>query len=287
MESLDLESKLDMEPSPEPFLGMLNIEEADNDSDNDVHENAASVLNPNKNDPRRLFQEFKPEFTWDPDVPYSEQPNRLEQGGPRPLDFPGHFLEVEGGISLIYWMDDKSCGCLCTVSGVDEENRTFNFQAFSYQGKKKKTFFDTGKEMVANENQVWRLIHRTEFEATRKQSDIRRGQVVRIQLINEVTDFTGYVQEMKGNMITVLETTGIHKNRLRNFELSKVATVVEILSSPLFYRLRRLVAGEQKGGKNIAWEPVSSEKSDDVDNENIRKPKMLLTAPTDCKYKRT
>ena len=37
------------------------------------------------------------------------------------------------------------------------------------------------------------------------------------------------------------------------FRTSRVESVVEILSSPLFYRLRRLVAGEQAKGK---WENI-------------------------------
>ena len=73
--------------------------------------------------------------------------------------------------------------------------------------------------MVANENQVWRLIHRTEFEAPRNQKDIRKGQVVRIQLMNQITDFTGYVHELKGDVVTVIETTGMNKGRQRSFEL--------------------------------------------------------------------
>ena len=139
MESLDLESKFEMEPNPVSFLGIVNLEEADHCSDDDVHENAASIVNPNKDDTRRLFQVYKPEFSWNPAIPYSEQPNRLEEGGPKPLQFPDHFFEVEGGISLIYGMDDKSCGCLCSITSVDEVKSTFSFQAYSYQGKKKKT----------------------------------------------------------------------------------------------------------------------------------------------------
>ena len=132
MESLDIKSNsIDRERNPEPFMGIVNLGEVEHLSEDEVHESAASIKNPNQSDSRRLFQVFRPEIIWDPAVPYSEQPNRLEQLGPTPLQFPDHFFEVQGGISLVYWMDAKSNGCLCTINRVDELKRTFQFQPFS------------------------------------------------------------------------------------------------------------------------------------------------------------
>ena len=105
--------------------------------------------------------------------------------------------------------------------------------------------------MVGKESQVWRLVHRTEFEAPREPRDIKIYQIVRILLQNMISDFTGIVKEVGPNTATVEETTGIYRGRLRKFKLSEVVEVVEILSSPLFYRLRQLVQGEQGGHQNI------------------------------------
>ena len=105
--------------------------------------------------------------------------------------------------------------------------------------------------MVANESKVWRLVHRTEFEAPREPRDIKKWQIVRILLQDMISDFTGIVKEVGHGTATVEETTGIYRGRERKFELSKVTEVVEILSSPLFYELRQLVAGEKGGRQNI------------------------------------
>ena len=50
--------------------------------------------------------------------------------------------------------------------------------------------------MVANESQVWRLVHRTEFEAPREPRDIKKWQIVRILLQDMISDFTGIVKEV-------------------------------------------------------------------------------------------
>ena len=88
---------------PDDFLRMLHLSEADLPGDEDWKiDNSASIKNPNKNDPRRLFQIYQPHFFWDPNIDYDDQPNRLNESGPMPLLFPDHFLEVQGGISAIY-----------------------------------------------------------------------------------------------------------------------------------------------------------------------------------------
>ena len=140
MESFDEDFDLHQPAGdPVPFSGMLHIDDMDESSDDIVNEAAASIKNPNKDDPRRLFQIYKMDFEWDSNIPYSEQPNRLEEEGPTELKFPEHFLEVEGGISLIYWNDDKSNGCLASIKDVDEKEETFTFQIFSWQRKKRRT----------------------------------------------------------------------------------------------------------------------------------------------------
>ena len=156
------ESKISNKIFIEPSIRVLNLEGEEKDGTG-IFDNSASIQNPNKDDSRRLFQVYKPDFTWDPSMPYDELPIRLEQEGPVPLDFPGYFYDVEAGISVIYWEEDRSRGCLCTILGTNELDETFTYQALSWQGKKKSTFFDTGRTMEANESKVWRLVYRAEF----------------------------------------------------------------------------------------------------------------------------
>ena len=90
-------------------------------------------------------------------------------------------------------------------------------------------------------------------------------------------------------MATVFQTAGLNKGRRREFHLSRVISVVEILSSPLFYELQRKAAGERiKNGHNLVWESVASENEPkDSADEDVKKPRMLLQAPEGCKYKRS
>ena len=63
-------------------------------------------------------------------TPYEQIPNRLEHEGPVPLLFPDHFYEVEGGVVVIYWEDNRSVGCTCTIKDVDEVDMSFKYQVF-------------------------------------------------------------------------------------------------------------------------------------------------------------
>ena len=148
------------------------------DEENDytgIYDNSASIQNLNKDDSRRLFQVYKRDLMWDPSKSYDELPNRLEQEGPIPLDFPGHYYEVEGGISVIYWEEDRSRGCFYTIQEINEVDETFTYQVLSWQKKKKSTFFDSGHSMKAKESKVWRLVHRAEFERSIEKDAIKEG----------------------------------------------------------------------------------------------------------------
>ena len=63
----------------EPFTGLIDLEEIDEPADE-----SASILNPNKDDNRRLFQVKNVDFSWDPSIPYEQQTNRIEREGPTP-----------------------------------------------------------------------------------------------------------------------------------------------------------------------------------------------------------
>ena len=106
--------------SPEPFLGIGDLDEATESEGEDKADNSASVQNPNKDDPRRLFQVYEPEFMWDPSTPYDQLPTRLEENGPTPLIYPDHFYEVLGGIVIIYWEKDRSTPIICSVTKIYE-----------------------------------------------------------------------------------------------------------------------------------------------------------------------
>ena len=143
--------------------------------------------------------------------------------------------------------------------------------------------------MIAKECLVWRLIWRTEFELEKKAQDIMKGQTIRVLLRGEISDFTCYVKNLDRDLATVVQTAGLIEGCEREFHLSRVVSVVEILSSPLFYRLQRRVAGERiKNGHNLVWESVASENEpNDSADEDVKKPRMLLQAPEGCKYKRS
>ena len=189
---------------------------------------------------------------------------------------------------MIYWEEDRSSPCLATIVDVEEKDETFTFRVFSWQVKKKrkKTYFDTGKDMSAKEKLVWRLVHRTEFENNIQQDEIKMGQIIRIQFKDEIPDFTGFVRQLRGRTLIMDELTGYKRGRKVKIERNSIANVVEILSSPLFYRFRRMVSTDY-----IKWEVEAPAKPSEVKGftriRKKKKPRMLLSAPKDCQYKRS
>ena len=267
------------EEEPVQFNGLVQVDiEADNAEDN--IDPSASIENPNKNDPRRLFQVRSRPFHWNPETLYKDLPNRLALEGPTELMFPEHFYEVEGGIVLIYFEKERSTPCIGSITSVDEEKYVFTYQVFGWQGKKRKTFFDTGKCRVAKAIDVWRLVHRAEFEKDRKGEEIRKGQVLRVLLTTQVSDFTGFVLGVNGKIVKIQIIAGLSEGKIFKFCKTSIVQCTEILSSPLFYRLRSLA----KASSSKSWEfdtEVEEEKSD-----LARKPKLLLRAPENCRHRR-
>ena len=131
----------------QPFVDVIGLEDLDDfdDAPEETHDCSADPQNPNLNDNRRLFQERVISFTWDNKIPYAEQPNRLELYGPKPLTFPDHFLQVEGGIVIIYFDKNRSTGCICEIKKVAEERATFIFQAVWIARKEEKDLVQDGK----------------------------------------------------------------------------------------------------------------------------------------------
>ena len=63
------------------------------------------------------------------------------------------------------------------------------------------------------------MVQRTEFEENRKPSEITRGQVLRIKLQREITDFTGFVKEVKNNVVLLEHSTEWRAGQLKTFDL--------------------------------------------------------------------
>ena len=124
----------------ETFIAVEDLVDCENNEDPvGVDEVAVAVKNPNRGDSRRLFQKRIADFNWDCSIPYKDQPKRLDDHGPEELLFPDHFYQAEGGIVVIYWENDRSTGCLCSIINVNEEAETFTFRVFNVQRKSKKT----------------------------------------------------------------------------------------------------------------------------------------------------
>ena len=104
----------------DPLDGVLRLDLDNRSNAESVLKNpfGAATINPNKDDDRRLFQECRTTFSWDSKLPYSQQPNPIDQ--PTPLLFPDHFLQVEGWVVVIYWEKERSVPCTCSHLSVDE-----------------------------------------------------------------------------------------------------------------------------------------------------------------------
>ena len=146
---------------------------------------------------------------------------------------------------------------------------------------------DTGKDLSASPDDVWRLVHRKEYEQQLTIEEIRIGQVLRVDLKNNFLDKTGFVVDINNNSIDLTATAGPKMSENLKIQLDNIKSVVEICSSPLFHRIKRIVDGKQaKGGgvPNIVWEKDDNTQGRDVDIS--RRPKMHLSSPVRTKYRR-
>ena len=143
-----------MDSEVDPLDSILRLDNDNGSNAESVLENpfGAATINPNKDNDRRLFQECRTKFSWDSKLPYGQQPNPIDR--PTPLLFPDHFLQVEGGVVVIYWEKERSVPCTCSIISVDEVAKTFLFRVYGWHGKTRKTFFDTGRDVEANESKV-------------------------------------------------------------------------------------------------------------------------------------
>ena len=116
--------------------------------------------------------------------------------------------------------------------------------------KKRKILFENGKDMVANEKDVWRIAKRLEFEGVTTFDNVRPGQTVRVTLASSARDFFGVVDETTFTSIKILQTWGI-ENSSKIMRRTDITEITEICSSDSFYMFRKLIDGEQAGNSNI------------------------------------
>ena len=247
-------------------------------------EKGASIKNPNINDDRRMFQNRVFHVHWDISIPREDQPNLLETCGPVELDWPGHWYEVEGSVIYLIFQKDRDVGILGTIREVNEEAGTFIFRIFSWHGKKRKVWFDNGKDIIANEKDVWRIVKRTEFERLTTVDAVHPGQTIRVSLTSSSFDFFGLVEEVTLTTIQMHLTTGIGVNSKKTIVKNDITEILKVCSSDLFYKLRGIIDGEQAGNSNVNWE--RNGKSEDTNFDANRKPKLLTKAPPNCQFPR-
>ena len=85
----------DIVEESQPFVDLIGVEYENDEKLVERVDSAASIINPNYSDDRKLFHRRRTDFSWDPVLPYDQQPNMLQKYGPVPLEFPDHFYEVE------------------------------------------------------------------------------------------------------------------------------------------------------------------------------------------------
>ena len=66
-----------------------------------------------------------------------------------------------------------------------------------------------------------------------------------------MTDFTGMVKKVDGDIITLQYMVGRKTGEIKMILASNIRTVVEILAFPAFFRIRGAVDGEQGGSQNL------------------------------------
>ena len=62
---------------------------------------------------------------------------------------------------------------------------------------------------------MWKLIHRTELEKLIEVSNIRRGQMLRIEVKNSVLDITGVCVAIKRELVVLQIQTGSDLNEIK------------------------------------------------------------------------
>ena len=129
---------------------------------------------------------------------------------------------------------------------------------------------------------MWRLVHRLEFERDTTINEVKKGQVIRFFTTESPLEFCGFVNNVDRNYLELQLLTGLHRTKHRKFDKSKVSSCVEILSCPLFYRLRKTISGKEETDK-LEWEKDGRSENRNFDRA---KPRLLFRTPNDVKNPR-
>ena len=75
-------------------------------------------------------------------------------------------------------------------------------------------------------------------------AEAHKGQVLRITSRDSLLEFCGLVIDIDTKHLLLHLLTGQSRGKAREFDISKITSLTEILSCPLFYRLRRNISDE-------------------------------------------
>ena len=125
------------------------------------------------------------------------------------------------------------------------------------------------------------MVHRTEFESDIMPNGIRKGQVLRISTRDVFSDLTGFVTRVTPDNVTIQGLTGSNQSKICTIKKTAIRSSIEILTSPLFHRLRQKSVHSDK---SIKWEKDGL--SEQTEFENQPKPKMILRVPAEEEHKR-
>ena len=132
------------------------------------------------------------------------------------------------------------------------------------------------------------MVHRLDFEHDLQVSEVRVGHVLRVELLDNYLDYTGFVTKTDNTFANLQLMTGPNRGESKQISSENIKSVTEILSCPLFYRLAQKVAGEMgnlEEKENIKWvlEPDVKESEEYVFS---KKPRLIFKAPPAETYKR-
>ena len=90
------------------------------------------------------------------------------------------------------------------------------------------------------------MVQRVEFERETKIEEARKGQVLRITTNDSPLEFCGFVTAVGQKTIKLTIITGPDRLKRRNLKISSITSLKEILSCPLFYRLKQTISGDEE-----------------------------------------
>lgn len=97
-------------------------------------------------------------------------------------------------------------------------------------------------------------------------------------------DVTGFCEDITKDFLSIKILTGLEEGSVCRYKVENISSVVEIMSCPLFYRLKNTVSGSQDGVSDLKWE--RHEQQNLEEEKGPISPRMLLRCPEAEKYPR-